>query len=341
MQQRAAIPMAEARRRRALRWAPLFLAFAALAWAGNHVVARAIAGKVPPGSVNLWRWVLVAVLVGLVSARTIAADWPAMRRHWMRLFLLGATGGGLFGTLQYVGLQYTTVVNMGVLNSVAPALIVAASVLLFRDPVRPVQIVGILVSLAGVLAMVCQLDWSRLAALAFNRGDLIILANMALFAGYSACLRLRPPIALSSFLFALSIAAALANVPHALYEHAAGDAFPISVLSLGAVVYAALVTSIVAYVCWSKGVEALGPSRAGVFLHLIPIANAVLGISLFGETLRLHHVIGFLLVLTGVALASVGRTQSTAKLPPLAVKRSGGTPRTSRGRNARSPSLIP
>jgi drug/metabolite transporter (DMT)-like permease len=284
--------------------AALMLSCAALSWAGNHIVARAIAGQVPPASVNLLRWLLVALIIGLVAHRQIARDWSTLTCHWKVMTALGISGGGLFSTLQYVGLQYTSVVNMGVLNSVAPALIVLASWLTFRDRIRPMQIVGIAMSLTGVLAMVSRLDPAALADLAFNRGDLIIIVNMALFALYSACLRLRPPVALSSFLFALSLPAALINLPWAYHEHVSGLRFEPSAMSFGAVAYAGLFTSIVAYICWSKGVESLGPGRAGVFLHLIPLFNTVLGTSLLGERPELHHAVGLGLILTGVALTA-------------------------------------
>lgn len=287
--------------------AVLMLAAAALSWAGNHVVARAIAGQVPPATLNALRWTIVAVLVGVVAHRQIARDWPQLRRSWKTMLVLGASGGGLFGTLQYVGLQYTSVVNMGVLNSVAPALIVLASWLTFRDPIKPVQLFGIAVSLSGVLAMVSKLDPGTLATLSFNRGDLIIIANMALFAVYSACLRLRPPVALSTFLFALSIPAALINVPWAWAEHAQGFAFDVTPMSVGGSLYAALFTSIVAYVCWSRGIEILGPGRAGVFLHLIPLFNTAFGTVLLGESLQPHHVVGLALILVGVFLTARSR----------------------------------
>jgi drug/metabolite transporter (DMT)-like permease len=284
--------------------ASLFLTGSALSWAGNHVVARSIAGIVPPASLNVLRWLLVAALVGLFARKTIAKDLPVLRRHWRIMLALGATGGGLFGTLQYVGLQYTSVVNMGILNSVAPPLIVLASYLTFRDAIRPVQIFGIALSLLGVLAMASKLDWAVLASLTFNRGDVIIFANMALFAVYSACLRLRPPVALASFLFALSIPAALINLPWALYEHTSGFALQPNPLSIGAALYAALFTSIVAYLCWSRGVEAFGPGRAGVFLHMIPVFNTVMGVAILGEQPQLYHGVGLALILTGVALTS-------------------------------------
>lgn len=284
--------------------APLFLATAAFAWAGNHVVARFIAGEVPPGMLNVLRWVVVALVLGAFSWRTIAADLPAMRSHFWTLLFLGTVGGGIFGTLQYVSLRYTSVVNMGVLNSTAPAFIVAASVLIFRDKVRPIQIAGVFVSLAGVIAMVSQLSLERLATFSLNAGDILIVLNMMLFAIYSACLRLRPSIQLTSFLFSMALAGAFSNIPFVLVEWEAGFLFEATAKSLGAVAYASLVSSIVAYICWSRGVEAIGPSRASVFLHLIPFANAGFGAVLLGEQLRLDHFVGLALVLTGVWMTS-------------------------------------
>lgn len=287
--------------------APLLLALSALCWAGNHVVARSVAGVVPPGTLNLLRWLVVVLVVGIVARSSLRRDWALMRRHWLLLAALGVAGGGLFGTLQYVGLQYTTVINMGVLNSVAPAMLALFGFLAFRDALSPVQVLGIAVSLAGVVAIACRLDLDVLAHMQFNRGDLIIFANLALFACYSAFMRLRPPIALGSFLFALALASAAANVPWAIHEHLAGQTFVPSPLSLGAVGYAAIFTSIIAYVCWSRGVEAVGPGRAGVFLHLIPVFNFAFGILLLGEPVRAYHGVGLALILTGVWMTSRNR----------------------------------
>lgn len=304
---------------RAQTLAPFLLATSAFAWAGNHVIARLVAGEVPPGMLNVLRWVVVAAVLGAFSWRTIAADMPLMRRNAGLLFFLGTIGGGIFGTLQFVSLRYTSVVNMGVLNSVAPAFIVAASVLIFRDRVRVIQIAGIFVSLAGVIAMVSQLSLERLATFSLNAGDILIVINMMLFAIYSACLRLRPPIELTSFLFAMAVAGAISNVPFVWVEWEAGFLLEPTFRSIGAVAYASLVSSIVAYICWSRGVEAIGPSRASVFLHLIPFANAGFGALLLGEELRLDHLVGLVLVLTGVwmtsqtdtAIAKVNRSRRT------------------------------
>jgi drug/metabolite transporter (DMT)-like permease len=288
---------------------------ATLAWAGNHVVARAIAGHVPPASLNAVRWLIVALLVCIFSHRHIARDWKALSRSWRLLVILGMTGGGIFGTLQYVGLQYTTVLNMGVFNSVAPPMIALASWITFRDRLRWRQVVGIGVSLLGVLAIISRLDLAALQALSFNQGDVIIVANMLLWAFYSAFLRLRPSVSLWSFLFAISIPAAIANLPWAAYEYASGFQLAATPMAIGAALYAALGTSILGYFGWSRGVEALGPGRASVFLHLIPIYGIFFGTTLFEEQFQLFHAVGIVLILTGVVLTATGQPNARSAEP--------------------------
>ena len=285
----------------------VLLPLASLCWSGNHVVGRAVAGDVPPVALNTLRWAIVALLAGMIGARTIRRDWPAIRANGGRLIFFGLLGCAAFGTLQFVGLKYTTAINVGVMNSLAPAFIAAASFIIFRDWFSGRQAAGLAISLLGVLAIVSGLDPGRLAQLEFNIGDLIILVNMMLWGVYSACLRRRPPIAATSFLFAQSLIAALAMLPAAAAEHLIWEPFHSTPAAWGAIAYSAVLSSLVAYLCWGRGVELIGASRAGAFLHLIPIFNAVLAGTLLGETLGLHHAAGFMLILGGVTMVAGGR----------------------------------
>jgi drug/metabolite transporter (DMT)-like permease len=283
--------------------ASALLAIAALSWAGNHVIARYVGDKVPSWGLNLVRWVVVALLLAAFTWPALRADWPLIRRHWLVLAFLGAIGGGIFGALQYVGLRYTTALNMGVMNSVAPALIALASFVIFRDRISWLQVLGIAISLSGVVAIVSKLDPTLFHTLAFNGGDLLLVFNMSLWAVYSACLRLRPKIAATSFLFTLAVSAAVVTLPFAVFEYAGGARLQWTPETVGAITYAALISSLLAYVCWGRGVDTLGVTRAGSFLHLVPLFGAILATSLLGETLGLHHFVGFALILSGVTLA--------------------------------------
>jgi drug/metabolite transporter (DMT)-like permease len=290
----------------------VLLPLAAACWAGNHVVARAIAGHAPPATVSFARWVVVFVVVSLVAWPQIRADLPRLRAKAGVMVFLALTGGAAFGALQFVALQYTTALNMGVVGSVSPAFIVAASYVLFRDGLGPIQLFGVLVSLIGVLAIITQLSPQRLLDLTFNGGDLIIIVNMVFWAIYCACLRLRPAAHTLSFLFALAPVAAIGTLPFAAWEYAAGLRLAADPLTVGAVLYAALFTSLLAFVTWNRGIDLIGAPRASAFLHMIPLFSAVFATTLLGEQLMLYHVVGFALILTGVSLAARSTRQPDA-----------------------------
>jgi drug/metabolite transporter (DMT)-like permease len=226
------------------------------------------------------------------------------------MLLFAITGGGAFGTLQFVALHFTTALNMGVVGSVAPAFIVAASWLLFRERLSPLQLAGVLVSLSGVLAIVSRLDLARLAALSFNAGDLIIIANMVFWAVYASCFRARPSVHGATFMLSVAALSALGNLPFAAGEHAYGYVLQPTWLTLGTTLYAAFITTIVAYVAWNTAVDIVGAPRASAFLHTIPLFSALLSTTLLGETIESYHVLGFALILGGVTLVARQRQVS-------------------------------
>ncbi len=280
------------------------LALASLCWSGNHVLGRAIAGHVPPVSISALRWIIPCIIAGILARNHLGRDWPAIKSHWKVMLLLGLTGGALFSALQYVGLQYTSAVNVSVLNSLGPVFIVAAVAILFGETMRPIQLAGIAVSLAGVLFVVSRGEPSTLLALSFNYGDLIILFNMMVWAVYSAALRLRPTVHWTSFMFVFAMIGAVGTLPFALYEYAQGFHFQATTTTLLTIIYVSIFPSLVAFLAWNKGVELIGANRAGALLHLVALYSAVLAGVFLGERLQGFHVIGFMLILAGVTLAA-------------------------------------
>jgi drug/metabolite transporter (DMT)-like permease len=282
----------------------LLVALAALLWAGNHILGRAIAGHVPPLAISTIRWAVPALLLAPFAIPHLARDWPLIRRHRLLLLFLALTGTSVFGVLQYVSLQYTTALNMGVLNSFAPVLMAAAGAVLFRDRLGPVAALGIATSLAGVMLIVTRGEPATVAQLSFNRGDLIIVFNMTLWGIYSACLRLRPRIHWLSFTFVLAAVSALSTLPFFIAEHLSGDTLQPTLKTAAALAYASIFPSLVAVVAWNRGVELIGSNRAGAMLHLVALFGATLATVLLGERLEAFHLAGFTLIIAGVWMAA-------------------------------------
>jgi drug/metabolite transporter (DMT)-like permease len=285
----------------------LMLAAASLCWAGNHVTGRWIALEippVPPGGLSAVRWLLAALLLLPFSWRHLVADWSHLRERPGVVLFLGLLGGAAFSSIQFYGLRFTTAINVGVMNSVAPAFIILAGVFLFRDVVRASQLIGVAISLAGVLVILTRGDPGLLASISFNLGDLLVLGNMAIFAVYSAVLRSRPPMHWLTFMTLFSLIASAGSLPVVLFEIANGEIMQPTWATIWAVLYTGIFTSLSGYIAWNAGVAALGLQRAGPFLHLVPFFSALLSIMVIGEAPRPFHAVGLVLIIAGVSVAA-------------------------------------
>lgn len=282
----------------------ILLALVSLFWAGNQVVGRAMAGTVPPITLGFIRWALATLILLPFAWSSLKADWPVVRANLAFLAFLGMIGGGAINTLSYIGLNYTTAMNALILNSAAPVFIVLFCVLIFRDHITARQWAGIAISIMGVLAVVLRGDFTMLADLSLNRGDLLVIAGMACWGVYTALLRKRPPIAPLSFAAATFAAAAVMNLPLAAGEALTGHLPHATAAAAVAFVYVGIFPSVLAYLFFNRGVELIGASRAGVFTHLVPLFGAVLAIVLLGERPGLYHAAGFALILAGIWLAA-------------------------------------
>ena len=282
----------------------LLLALAALFWSGNHIVGRAIGGEVPPIGISTIRWMLPTIALGFFASPHIRRDWPVIRAHWGILLWLGIVGGALFTVGQYIGLQYTTALNVSVLNSLVPVLIIATGGIIFRDRIAAAQFGGIMMSSLGVLVIIARGQFSNLRNLQFNWGDIIILFNMVVFAVYAVYLRKRPPMHWLSFIFVFGAVSTLVTLPFMIWETAIGITFKPTWLTVFAIAYVSIFPSVLAFAAWNRGVQLIGANRSGPFVHLVPVYTAIFGTVLLNEHLASFHIFGFALIIAGVWIAS-------------------------------------
>lgn len=286
----------------------LFLVVTNAAWAGNFVVGRAVAGQVPPMTLAFLRWTGASVLILAIAWRALASEWPVVRRHWPLLLLLGVLGSGTFNTLQYIALVDTTATNATVINSSGPVLIAVAAFLVNGERIMLRQALGIVVSLAGVLVVMTRGEPQNVLGLTFNHGDVIMLIAMVTWAIYTAMLKRRPPLSSLSLAAVTYVVAAALNAPLSAYELASGAHLEVSAGAILAIVYTAVFPSFLAYLCFNRGVEIVGGTRAGVFLHLVPLIGSLLAFAFLGEQPHVFHGVGFAAIVAGVLLAASARS---------------------------------
>jgi drug/metabolite transporter (DMT)-like permease len=282
----------------------LLMILPGLFWAGNAIVGRAVAGYVPPVALAFWRWTVGAAIVLPFAWRYLRRDLCLMLRAWPIMLALSGFGVAVFNTFLYIAAQTTSALNIVMLQSIMPMLIVAATFLLFRETVSFRQSIGIVVSLLGALTLITHGEPSVLVHLGFNTGDLWMLVAVVSYAVYTALLRRRPRVHGLSFLVATFAAGALLLLPFYLTETLSGHPMPISMTSALAVGYVAVFASILAYLSFNRAVELIGPNTAGLSAHLVPVFGTVLAVLLLGETPRAYHGVGIALIAIGILLAS-------------------------------------
>ena len=281
------------------------LTLTALLWSSNFVIGRAVHEAVTPATMNFLRWALALLVLVPVTLADLRRHRAALLRNWKLIALLGLTGIAAFQTLCYFALTQTTVLNTILLLSLAPLAIVALSWLALGERITRVQALGLVTSLGGAVVLILHGNLDVVTALRFNAGDLLMLLAVALWTVYSVLLRGRPAEVPPLAIHTASVGAGtLWMLPLFGLEAARGTALPTTPSAWLAIGFVALFSSAIAHAMWVRGVASIGPSRASVFIHLMPLFGAVLAITFLGEHLATYHAVGAALVFCGVVLTS-------------------------------------
>lgn len=281
----------------------VLLVLTTLSWGGNAIAGRMAVGEISPMLLTSMRWVGVAILVVLFARRTVRDAWPVLRPRLGFLAALGAIGFTTFNALFYLAAQSTVAINIGIIQGAIPVFVLIGAYLVYRTPVSAVQVGGVAATMVGVALVASHGDLSALASLAFADGDLLMILACALYAGYTVALRRRPAVPGLAMFAVLAIAALVTSLPLVALEAAAGALVWPSATGWGVLAYVVVFPSFIAQICFLRAVDLVGPGRAGVFVNLVPIFAAGLGVVILGERFQLHHGLALGFVLGGIWLA--------------------------------------
>lgn len=276
-------------------------------WSGNWIVARAVRDDIAPGIATVGRLIIVLAILLPFAAGGLRAKLPELsRRDWKVLTGLGFTGGGLHLGLQWLGLHYTTATSGILYLSMTPIFIlILAAPLGERIGLR--QWLGVAISFCGVYLIATQ---GRPAVPSFNLGDMMALASMMMWAGYTVLLRVRrDPLSTIELLVLVCTFGLVFMLPWVLWEVMFNPRLNLDTVGLLAVLYSAIGSLLLAYAGWSYVVRRLGAARAGITLHVMPAMGVGFAALFLGEYPRWFHFAGIVLILAGVraSLASSSR----------------------------------
>lgn len=301
----AFLTMDTAERRTAPYLPYTLLILTSLFWSGNGIAGRlATTGGIDPLGLTFWRWAGALLFLIPFALPHLIAERALVFKHWRVLTAFGALAVSAFTPIFYYALSLSTAINITLVAATIPAVIVGLSWLLFRETISWRALVGMVVAVAGVIAIIARGDIGVLSRLEFNLGDIIALGAVLTWALYSVLLRYRPrDLHPMSFLIGLVIPGVVLNLAILLIAPAR-VAFTPTWGNLAVVAYVALFPSVIAYFFFNAGVKAIGANRAGQFGYLVPLFAAVLAVVILGESFEIYHLVGMIVIFIGLYLAS-------------------------------------
>jgi drug/metabolite transporter (DMT)-like permease len=292
----------------------LLLTVPPLMWAGNAVVGRAVADLIPPMTLNFFRWVIAFFILLPVTWQVLKTD-SSLWTNWRRYAALGLLGVGCYNALMYLALHTSTALNVTLVGASMPMWMLATGAVFFKQRIRPLQVLGALLSMAGVLMVLSRGQLAWLLHVQFVPGDFYMVLASVAWAFYSWLLfqpagsqaKDAPDIRsgwaaflMAQMVFGLGWSGALAGGEWSLTNASISWSWPLA----AALLYVALGPALLAYRCWGLGVQRVGPAIAGFFSNLTPLIAAVLSAAFLGELPQLYHVAAFVLIAGGIVVSS-------------------------------------
>ena len=284
----------------------IMLVCATLFWSGNFIVGKlAFLENIPPLSLVFYRWSLVWLILLPFTFKEILKHKNTILNNLPLLFFLGFTSVGLFNSFTYLSLIHTQVINSTLFNTAIPAVIILLCFLFKIEKTNIFQILGLIISVLGILSIITKLDIEIFLSLNFNKGDMIMIGGVITWGIYSTLLKKKKfTLPLLTLVHVICTFGLICVLPQFFYEFSQGQFIEFNTNLVYILIFLALFPSIGSYYCWAGAVSIIGANRAGIFLSLIPLFSTIMAIIFFNEQFKLFHLIGATLIILGLFLSN-------------------------------------
>jgi len=284
----------------------LMLTLCAFFWSGNFIVGKfATLYEVPPLTLNFFRWLIVWIILIPFTAKDIFINIKIIKEKFGSILLMSITSISIFNSVVYYSLNFTQVLNGALMISTIPVLIIFISFIFRVEKINLNQVLGLVLSITGVVIIITQLEFLRLIHLDLNKGDLWLLVAMLSWAIYSTMLKThKTGLNYLTFISVIVTLGLIFLFPQFLFELKNEELIKFNFAFILIISYVVLFAGLGAYIFWNKAVLIVGPSRAGIFLHLMPVFSSLMAIFLLNEKFMNFHIFGAIAIILGIYLSS-------------------------------------
>ena len=279
--------------------------FSALLWSGNFIIAKYSAHVIPPASLSFLRWTIAALILTPFIWNRCIQEWSEIKKHWLHLTITAIFGISIFNTCAYIAAPDVPAIHLSLLSATAsPIFSIILAAIFLKEHISLIKLIGVLISVAGILILLSKGNLSSLTSFEFHRADLWILAAAISFAIYNIFVKTKP-VTLHPKVFLVTVfwIGILFLLPFFVYDQM-HQPTEINIKNVGSVLYLGIGASLIAYLCWNAAIRKIGAGQTALFGNLIPVFSMIEAVLFLGETLSANQAFSSILIIAGLFVAN-------------------------------------
>ncbi|ENH95596.1 drug/metabolite transporter superfamily permease [Gracilibacillus halophilus YIM-C55.5] len=283
----------------------ILLILTTIFYAGNLIVGKPVTQEIPPITLAFIRHIIAVIVILPFGYSEWKRNKELWKKEWKAVLSLSLTGLVLFNVLVYLALNHTTTINAGIVEASTPIFTLLIAFLLFKETFTRKQLIGVFLSLFGVFFVITKGSLEVIMNLEINGGDFIMMLAMITWAFYSIFIKQHTwKFPTYGVLLVMFVVANIVFIPLMGLEFNQFSSIQWSGEIIAGLFYLGIFPSVIALICYNTAVREIGPSRASVFLNLIPVFTMIGAVVFLGEQLTIIQFVGSVFVITGVLITN-------------------------------------
>ncbi len=290
----------------------LLMILATFFWSGAFIAGKLSTPYIPPFTLTFLRFVIATFLLFLFIKFKEKKLYKPTKEDIPIFLFTGIIGMFGYHILFFYSLKYTTAINSSIIGSTNPIITTLLGIIILGDKLSLRKILGIFISIFGIIFTITNGKIASLGSVVFNIGDIYMILAVIMWASYSVfskkvCHRYKPiDLTFYSFLFCTVFL-----IPFVLFEN------PWSKLSVAptstyfAILYMSIFASIIGYLIQQISIKEIGASSTNIFINLVPVFSMILSTLILHEVLTTIKIVSALIIICGVYISQ--KSSLTAK----------------------------
>lgn len=271
--------------------------FTIMMWSLNLIYSSHLAGALTPVQISFYRWFIASIIMLPFFFKNLQTDWQNLKKYWLLIFIMALSGiSGINYFIYHAG--YTaSPTNMALISILGPIFLIILS----AQAISLIQMLGISVTVFGVLLIILDGNFTNLTDFNFVPGDVFMLGSALLFAIYSLSQRKLPDnIHSSSLLLAAILLSTLIFTPAFVYQFSLTDFLNLDYQTWAILFILGFANSFLAYLCWDNAVPKIGTVAAGSLYYTMPIFTMFFSYIFLNQTPDFIKLIGIAVISLGI-----------------------------------------